>query len=164
MMRFYDLPRVEIDAKCSPTNLGEADRAFPTLVAKSHLHLARPDEPIPAKGLRILLGIATWSEYDLRLLDVVNDALSESNRPHMTVDVFNIGGLQSGDFEKLIPGLGPIYQTPIVGIWRDGVLIEKGAGFEGRELATRMFGSNSNEIVEFVTRQRPSATSPASAS
>lgn len=156
MSRFFDLPRLEVDSDCSPTNLGEAERAFPSLVAQSHLHLWRPGDPIPANGLRILIGIATWSEYDLHLLDVVNDALANQNGSGPHVDVFNIDGLSLGDFDKYIPGLTAIHNTPIVGIWQDRSLVEKGVGFDGRQLVARRFGSSSNDIVDFVTKKRAS--------
>jgi hypothetical protein len=160
MTRFFELPRLEVDAKCSPTNSGEADRVFPSFVAQSHLHLWRPGDPIPANGLRVLIGIATWSEYDLHLLDVANDALADQNGSGPHVDVFSIDRLSPGDFDKYVPGLAAVHHTPIVGIWQDGSLLEKAAGFDGRELAARLFGSSSSEIVDFVTKRRAAASIP----
>jgi hypothetical protein len=37
-------------------------------------------------------------------------------------------------FEDYIPGIGRVYSTPVVGLWKNGVLIQKGAGVEGRKI------------------------------
>jgi hypothetical protein len=130
---------------------GDDDRAFEAAVAKSHLRLWKPGDPIADTGVRVLLGTATWSGYDMRLLDVVDEALSRLGPAAPLVEVFDASYLPSQDvFHEYIPGLPPVFHTPVVGVWRDGTLHERGEGYDARELVARMFGSSSDEIVDFI--------------
>jgi hypothetical protein len=90
--------------------------------------------PAASEGERILVGIATWSVYDLKLLDTLDAALS--NGGHQTVvDVFDVDDCDGHkDFERYIPGLTQVLATPVVGIWRDGALISSATGASGRIL------------------------------
>src|SRR5215471_5072327 len=62
---------------------------FPNRVAQSRLHLWRPTDPIVARGTRLFVGIATWSGFDLRLLDILDQALQEGTILDDHIDVFN---------------------------------------------------------------------------
>jgi hypothetical protein len=139
-----------------------ADREFPSLVASSPFHLWRPGEPVPEQGIRLLIGVATWSGYDMRLLDVIAEATSRRQASGFpVVEVFNTADCrQPRDFTRYIPKLGSVSQTPVVGVWRDGQLEWSGQGYEARDRAARLFGSGSAEIVEYV-RDWIKARSPA---
>ena len=83
-------------------------------------------------GEKLVVGVATWSGHDLALLDELN-RFAESH-PDVRVCVFDVDRV-NGEFERFVPGIGEVGQTPVVGHWRGGVLVAKGMGYEGRELA-----------------------------
>ena len=126
------------------------DRLFPAVVAESHLRLWKPGDPIPAHGLRLLFGTATWSGYDMHLLDVIDKTLSEQGGDAPIVEVFNAGNLTTvEEFEKYIPGL-EAHHTPVLGIWQGGRLIERQFGYHAADRLARMFGTSADEIVDYV--------------
>ena len=141
-----------------PTS-GEADRLFPSLLDQSLVRPWRSDQPIPTAGVYIRIGVATWNRYDLRLLDVIAKSIADRNGQPQLVQAFNIAGMHSDDLSAAIPGCGRVLQTPVVGVWRDGILRDVSSGQPARELIARMFGSSSDEIVQFVDQARKSAAS-----
>jgi hypothetical protein len=163
MSRFWELLPSFIAAKNSAAAQDESDKRFPSAVESSRLLVWRPGDLLPTQGTHILIGVATWSGYDLELLEVLDDALicPSCDNPIPVVHVFNIAGLSLADLEQVIPGLPSFGQTPFVGIWRDGVLREKAAGHDGRRLVARELGFDSDEIISAV-RRRTSRTAPAS--
>lgn len=110
-------------------------RTFSAVVAQSPFHLWSPGMPVTGDGRRLLLGIASYSEYDMRLLDLLESALDGGAAGEtVQVDVFDVLDCTNmTDFEHYIPGIGSVLQTPVVGVWVDGVLQAKGTGAEARE-------------------------------
>ena len=121
-----------------------------------------PGDPIPERGTRVLLGVATWSGYDMRLLDVVDKAVTESTSAAPKVDVFNMADCKRpGAFQKYIPQLRQVFHSPVAGVWREGSLNWSGQGYEAREQVAHMFGSSSAEIIVYVRswlEKRPAAS------
>ncbi len=120
----------------------ENDRAgqlFPLLVERSRLHLWRPGEPIVASR-RLLVGVATWSLYDLSLLDRLDDAAARDAAVVDRIDVFDLDRMERGDFEDHLPGLGEVLGTPVVGFWEDGIAGEKGFGWRAIAIISDLFG------------------------
>jgi hypothetical protein len=135
MNRFQKLFRSH--AELSP---GEQQRlveqAFPNVVRGSPLRLWSQGAPREAKK-RLVIGVATYAEADMRLLDLVADALARENRRNLKaprgrqprrgvvgfvitpaasldVQVFSVLDCRShDDFEKYIPGIGKVFQTPV---------------------------------------------------
>jgi hypothetical protein len=129
-----------------------ADRQFESIAAATPLRLWRPGDSIPSNGCRLLLGVAAWSGYDMRLLDVIVDAIA-SRRPSSVpvVDVFNVAQCrQQLDFRQYIPKIRLVTQTPVAGLWREGRLVEIKQGYEARDFGARFFGADSAAIVEYV--------------
>src|SRR5262245_8726277 len=82
-----------------------ADRRFPDVVQASPLRLWRPGDPIPRKEMRLLLGVATWSGYDMRLLDIISEAMRRDPVDGPIVELFNAADCKApDDFQKYIPG------------------------------------------------------------
>lgn len=151
MNRFLDLMDQTPELGPGRFDFHQPDRLFPAAVAESQLHLWQPGDPIPDRGTWILIGTATWSGYDMHLLDVIDDALSRANGDAPRVDVFNGGVLTSQEaFTDYIPGLGEIGQLPVAGVWRDGRLTEKASGYFACQLVAPMFGSSADGIVNFI--------------
>ena len=94
-----------------------------------------PGESFPTTGARVLVGIATWSLYDLDLLD----ALDSRSFGDDTVHVFDMDSCKTmSDFENYIPGIGNVFQPPVVGYWQDGRLLYREQGAAARNwLLTR---------------------------
>jgi hypothetical protein len=81
------------------------------------------------------IGVAFYSLRDLEFLD----QLMTSSRIPKTIVVFDVLSCETmADFEKFIPGIGPVHQTPVVGIWKDGQLARKGVGARGRDLLSSL--------------------------
>jgi hypothetical protein len=120
----------------------EADALFTSTLAKSPLRLWAPGEPIDAQGARLLIGVATWSEQDMRWLD----ALSVRAARHLDtvrLDVFNVAECKSPhEFARYIPGIGQVFHTPVVGLWVGGQLSGKGSGKTGRDLVAQVCGAD----------------------
>lgn len=112
---------------------------FPELVASSTLKLWKPGDPVHAEGVRILVGVAAdYSRPDLELLDQLHDAKLQKRRGIFHIDVFNVSECRKmDDFEHYIPGIGKVYQTPVVGIWEMGHITQRSSGAEARVLLSR---------------------------
>lgn len=120
------------------------EQQLPLLVAGSNLHWRAPGDPLSEGGNRILVGVGTFSEYDMRLLDLLDAALGRLHGEEPRVDVFSVLTCRTpADFERLVPGIGQVFQTPVIGIWENGELKAKGSGARARdELLVRRFGLN----------------------
>jgi hypothetical protein len=90
------------------------------------MHFWKLGDDISAASRRVLIGVAPYSGYDLKLLEALNELPLDpiSDR----IDVFDVLACQTQeDFEKYIPGIGKVYQTPVVGIWEQGRLLQRPA-------------------------------------
>jgi len=123
MRSFVELLTTDMDCSVAEQQAFAA-RQLPILLDESRLNLWTPQDCIILKtGKRLLLGIASYSINDLKLLDTLNQAFVNKTLRIECVDVFNvINGYTMEDFEKYFPGIGKVYQTPIAGMWEDGLL------------------------------------------
>ena len=150
MNTFYDFSQALLSPGEGDGSLGlsqkQLDDRFPSVVSTSPFRLWSPGAPIPAKGKRLLIGVAIWSAYDMKLLDAVSQALQ---RPvlDLTVEVFNVADCSSPEaFDRYVPGIGQVFQTPVVGLWSEGHLVDKATGRAGRDLVARVSGLDSLEL------------------
>jgi hypothetical protein len=98
--------------------------------------------PIVPQRDGVLVGIAFYSLPDLRFLDdIVLRSRNTSHSRDLRIDVFDVLSCKSiQDFDSLFPGITPVTVTPVIGVWRNGTLIDKGAGFrESRRIAAILF-------------------------
>jgi hypothetical protein len=126
--RFLDLRRTGLQPR---DENARADLFFPQLVARSGMRLWRPGDGI-APGRRLLLGVVTWSLYDLGLLDVLCQLREGGRHADLAVDVFDLD--RERDFERFVPGLDPVVQPPVAGFWEAGLLHAGASGYRAREL------------------------------
>jgi hypothetical protein len=138
MINFHDLLKA-----CNGIAVGElqesARKAFPLLVKQSRFTLWSPGQPSYHHGPRLLIGVATYSEPDLRLLDLLGEVLDRRTESPLHIDVFNIlDGRCQQDFDKYIPGIGNVFQTPVVGFWQNGVLKDNAWGKSARDFIARV--------------------------
>lgn len=144
MNTFHDLFRQPTRAVNGAFPADRRRELLPQLVARSRkLHLWAPGQPTSEVGPRLLIGVATWSGYDLNLLDLIE----ESTHAPIRIDVFDIDGCQSlTDLEQFIPNVDIGPQTPFVGLWRDGTLVEQASGHSGRQLVARECGLDPADV------------------
>jgi len=50
------------------------------------------------------------------------------------IEVFDLANSSTPDLNKYVPGLGNVHHTPVVGIWENGVLVERASGARARDL------------------------------
>ena len=138
MIKFHDLlqPRDGL----SVGELQEsAKRSFPLLVDKSTFKSWSPGKPTSSQGKRLLIGVATYSEADLKLLDLLEEVLQGRAENTLSIDLFNTLDCKShDDFDNYIPGIGKVFQTPVAGLWENGVLKEKAWGKSARDLIAQV--------------------------
>jgi hypothetical protein len=95
----------------------------------------RPGRSTPPGVRRTLLGVAPYSLPDLQLVDQIREAVQQGACSGEQVQVFDVLTCATmEDFDERIPGIGPVYQTPVVGIWSNGILVEKASGARARQL------------------------------
>lgn len=96
-------------------------------------------------ALRIVIGYVTWSEYDLRFLDQMQEYLPRVKSANGAVELFCANNFLSlKPFEERIPGLGQVFQTPVVGVWRFGQQIAAWQGAHAR--------ANTQELLQDLTK------------
>jgi hypothetical protein len=135
-MRFTELRRTGLSI--SEEN-DQAEQLFPVLIQQSHLQSWNPGDPIHG-GRRLLVGVATWSLYDLSLLDVLDQVIAEGCSGLDRIDVFDMDQTKQGAFEHYVPGLGKVVRTPVAGLWEDGILGDKGFGWRAIRLISGLLG------------------------
>jgi hypothetical protein len=149
MNTFLELHKLNLEPPPAPEQL---DAHFRERAAMSGLGVWKPGDAIPESGRRLLVGVALYSADELRVLDV---AAEVARRPNSAVrlEVFNTAACRGQeDVNEYIPELAPVYQTPFVGLWQDGLLIEKASGYAGRKLIARVL-----DVDPAIFTARPSA-------
>jgi hypothetical protein len=125
-----------------------AKKIFPQMIEKSYFEFWNIHFGLPNKKNFILLGIATYSIDDLCFLDDIEKQIYKINIKKMyhiyLYDTSII--LDVKYFETIYPGIGKIYQTPIIGFWIKGNLEKKVWGYKAKKLLKKeLFG---NERLE----------------
>jgi hypothetical protein len=106
-----------------------ARKEFAKRIDGSRLALRRPVGPIQQSGIQIVIGVATYSEPELALLDQLDASLHRGTDGKVRVEVFDVlECTQMDDFQKFIPGVNSVYRTPVVGVIADGKLVGQATG------------------------------------
>ena len=87
----------------------------------------------------VLLGVAFYSLPDLQVLDDIVIRSGDTSC-EIRIDIFDVLSFKSMcDFEGIFSGLRPVV-TPVIGVWKNGHLTEKGCGIqETRRLLQNLF-------------------------
>ena len=117
-----------------------AAEQFPLLVQSSHMELWQPGRDLPANGAEVVwIAVGSYSVHDLELLDAIEAKLTLKGR-NETIYLFDVSAFPAfKDFEKYLPGIGRVYQTPVVGSWNNGVLKERLSGAVARAWLSRRY-------------------------
>ncbi|MEO2092057.1 MAG: hypothetical protein ABGY75_21595, partial [Gemmataceae bacterium] len=127
---FADLLRPDLSISVGEQQQRASD-ALPDMVSRSHLSWLAQPESLNGTGDKLVVGVAVWSLLDLKLLDELDQHV-EAN-PGVRVYVFDVDRV-GGDFDLLVPGVGDVLHTPVVGRWVGGVLTQSGSGYAGRRI------------------------------
>src|SRR5205823_2844807 len=117
-----------------------AGELFPERVGLSPFRLWSPGQPIPAKGRRILIGVAArYSLQDLELLDKLSERVEGARSPEV-IDVFDASSIpRPEEFQAYVPGLTRVLQTPVLGVWDNGTFVRSATGWEAVMALQDMF-------------------------
>ncbi len=117
-----------------------AQEQFHIVIANSNMGLWKLGDPTNCNGRRVIVGVAVYSVPDLQLLDALNEMLFSSDLRNDCVQVFSVSECQAQeDFEKYVPGIGKVFQTPVVGVWEDGLLVDKAWGAAARDMISQYY-------------------------
>jgi hypothetical protein len=136
-MKFADLLRAPACRSIDDQQNQSAQRFWQELDQMGIGHW-KPGGPIPASGPWLLIGLApSWSTYDLELMDSIVEKVTDPKGP-IQVGFFDVSDVHDqADIDLYIPGLKKFDQTPVVGVWKDGQLLESGEGFRARQIIRR---------------------------
>jgi hypothetical protein len=113
---------------------------LPEALSGSHLNYWRLDDSVPNAGCRTLIGIAPYALPDLQLLDSLERALSKKSNSAERIDVLDVlTCTTTDDFERCLPGVGRVFQTPVVGFWKNGNLKQEASGAPACQLIIRRY-------------------------
>lgn len=112
-----------------------ASNLLPVLISRSQMRWLPAPAATNGTAEKVVVGVAVWSRYDLALLDELNQFATAN--PGVLVCIFDVDRV-GGEFERFVPDIGDVTQTPVVGRWSGGVLVESGTGHAGREIARRL--------------------------
>lgn len=101
---------------------------LPEALSDGPLHYWRLSGSVTTTAQRTLIGVAPYSLPDLKLLDALKESLSKNTHLGERIDVLDVLRCAAEDFEQCIPGIGRVFQTPVVGIWENGVLTQHASG------------------------------------
>lgn len=137
MGRFTDLTHLTFGPSASDQQ-DAARKQFAQYVRDSKL-LEFTSQRAPKNGTFLLIGAATWSQYDMALLDQIDVVLQIDRPSRLTVFVFDLDECQSThELNERIPGVGEAFQSPVVGLWIDGKIVQTAWGFEARKFVERI--------------------------
>lgn len=160
MTRFRDLLKAASDS----TPGDEQERASKDLadaVAKSRLQWWKQREPSSCQGKCLLLGIAPFSQYDLILLDLIDESLASGPSPEAEVYVVNLQ--EYGSVEELgpdFPGISQVHQTPLVAIREPGSPTKTAWGRQARDLVAVTLGLSGEQLSARIMAETPSYGNP----
>jgi hypothetical protein len=118
----------------------EAHRNFALSVSGSKLQDRKPEELIPSDGIYVVIGVATYAPPELELLDEVDAAHCGwcSNARVAVFDVLNCQRVT--DFDRYIPGIGDVAQTPVAAVWERGTRVDTAEGLHRTRELLRKHG------------------------
>lgn len=118
---------------------------LPEAVSDQRLKFCRAGDPVPPASDWVRIGVATWSRYDLELLDAIAESRQRSRSDDAQLEIFDVDELfhnptdPTAHFETYVPGIGKVLSPPLLGVWQAGELVTKASGFQAREILIRRY-------------------------
>ena len=138
-MRFIDL--LNANSQLSPAEQQQrASEQFSSVVKNSRMKVWRLREQFPAQPARTCIAVASYSVSDLEILDALEAKLASNSTRNEIIYLFDLAASpEFSDFEKYLPGIGKVYQTPVIGFWEGGILKEKASGASAKNWLVRHY-------------------------
>jgi len=158
MTRFRDLLKPGPQS-CPAEEQRRASAGLADAVMRSNLRWWRAGARV--QGDYLLLAVAPYSQYDLVLLDLLDERL-DSDGQAVPVYVANLQEYETVDQVNAdFPGVGHPHQTPVA-LSRAGALEKVALGKRARDMAAEALGLPADELSRRVIAEAPSSTnSPA---
>jgi hypothetical protein len=155
LRRFRDL--LKPDPRSTPKDdQDRASRGLAAAVAESNLRWWKNHEGDPVGGKRLLLGVAPYSQYDLTLLDLIDERLGSAQVPAVEVYVANLQDYDNVDQLSLdFPGIVEVYQTPLVAVRESGSPKRTAWGKKARDMAAEVLGIEAGELQRRIMEESP---------
>jgi hypothetical protein len=155
MTRFKDL----LTPGLHSTPKDEQQRASSGLadaVSGSNLRRWEGRGVLPAQGECLLLAVAPYSQYDLTLLDILDESL-DSRLSSVPVYVVNLLDYDSVDQVRVdFPGIGQVQQTPLAALWESGAAKKIAWGKQARDMVAEALGLDPEDVSHRVAAESPS--------
>jgi hypothetical protein len=155
MTRFRDL--LKYDPASTPADeQRRASQGLADAVAQSRLRWWEGSQAAASQGKCILLVVAPFSQYDMTLLDLLEERL-HTNQPPVAVYVANLQDYTSAEqLNADFPGVGAAPPTPIVAICDSGSPQAVACGKKARDLAAQALGLPAEELSRRIFAESPS--------
>lgn len=156
MRRFRDL--LKPDPHSTPMDeQARASKGLADAVVGSNLRWWRKGEAAPCQGRGLLLAVAPYSQYDLMLLDLIDESLGSGRSHGVQVYVANLQDYDS--VEQLLPdfpGIGAAPQTPLAAVWDAGSEKKAASGKKARDMAAEALGLSVDYVSGRIKAESPS--------
>jgi hypothetical protein len=154
MTRFRNL--LTPDPASSPADeQRRASQGLADVVAQSRLRWWSDRQTAPNQEKCLVLVVAPFSQYDLTLLDLLDERLdaAPSRVPVYVANLQDYASLEqlNADF----PGVGAAPQTPIAAICDSGSPKTVACGKKARELAAQTLGLSADELTRRIVAESP---------
>src|SRR5436309_1971841 len=96
---------------------------------------------LPVQGKCLVLAAAPYSQYDLTLLDILDESLGSGGLPAVQVYVINLLDYDNVEQARAdFPGIAQVHQTPLAALWESGMPKKTASGKQARDLAAEALG------------------------
>ena len=132
-----------------------ASQGLADAVARSRLRWWAGRQVAPALAKCLVLVVAPFSQYDLTLLDLLDERLSTDP---FGVPVYLANLQDYATLEQLnadFPGVGAAPQTPIAAICDSGTPTAVACGKKARDLAAQTLGLSADELTRRIVAESP---------
>jgi hypothetical protein len=83
----------------------------------------------------------------MRLLDDLNEARMRHSNQNERIEVFDTDDIRDQKLlDQYVPGIGKVVGLPVVGIWENGILIQKASGALALNLLVDRYSLNRARI------------------
>ena len=155
MTRFRELLKPNPQSSPGEEQL-HASAGLAEAVRQSKLKWKGARGPLQCQEKCLLLAVAPYSQYDLVLLDLLDERLA-SGRPAVQVYVANLQDYDSpARLGEDFPGVGEAHQSPVAALFESGSAKAVACGKKARDLAAEALGLPADELTRRVVAESPS--------
>lgn len=127
---FHEL--LENPTQCEPGPLqSAAQRLFTSVLQQSHFKKRSVGQAIPNHGKYVIIGVASYSQAELRLLDELeaNHLRWDDGYEIVVFDMMECKNM--ADIVQYVPPFTKVVQTPVIAVWDRGSVAATQTGLHG---------------------------------